>query len=211
MIGRQVRSDDVWFAVAEIALRTKENIVQSGFALGVILAAAAATACANTPPAQARQSRSAPTAAAAPAAPAASGAPSRATFQLGDTTWSAALPSNAKHESKGASLVVLSGDDRYWISRYEEGAGPINLTNARSLIVDDPDPTVLYEVGSSGSVSYELVVEGPRGPRGERTIDAPDDSGATITCAFHLGAGADEGAWRAALELCRSLRPEATP
>lgn len=129
------------------------------------------------------------------------------TFALGNTKWTVELP-GAAVTPRGAVAVMLADDGRtFWITRYEEGAGPIDLRNALSMIVDDPEPTVLFEQGRSDNVAFELVVQGPDGLRGERLIDDPDGTGATIDCSFKLAENG-EPAWRLALDVCRSLTPD---
>jgi hypothetical protein len=133
--------------------------------------------------------------------------PTPAAFRLGPGSWQMDLP-------KGAHLRLPSprgadpaeSDLVFTVSRYEEGAGPINLRNARAIILDRPDPPVLFERGPAGNLGYELVVDGPAGPRGERSMDDPDGGGATIVCGFAFAGAAEERRWRGALDACRSLR-----
>ncbi len=131
------------------------------------------------------------------------------TFALGNTKWTVELP-GAAVTPRGSVAVMLADDGRtFWITRYEEGAGPIDLRNALSIIVDDPEPTVLFEQGRTDNVAFELVVQGPDGLRGERLIDDPDGTGATIDCSFELAENG-EPAWRLALDVCRSLTPDSS-
>ncbi len=101
----------------------------------------------------------------------------------------------------------------FWVTRYENGAGPIDLRNARALMTDGAaDAPVLYATEGEDGARYELVASDlamTAGTMGERLIDDPRGDGSTILCAFEVRADAPDDAWRVALEVCRTLHPAA--
>lgn len=134
------------------------------------------------------------------------------TFTLGTTSWTLDLPGATLTKPRSSSVKLTTSDgNNFWVTQYEDGAGPIDLYSAKGIILDEPDPPVLLESDRQNEVAYELVVEGPQGFVGERLVDDPTSEGATVLCSFALAKTGDAQAWQAGLEACRSLRAAENP
>jgi hypothetical protein len=129
-------------------------------------------------------------------------------FELNGSRWLIDLP-EARVSTKYGGVKLDWGDrTSTWVSYYEDGAGPIDLDNALSIMEELGEVEVLFQVERSGALAYELVARTEGKVEGERLIDAPNEAGASVLCSFVMPEDASPAQWREALEVCRGLRPE---
>ena len=149
---------------------------------------------------------------AVPSAPAAAvtNEAAASTFELDGVTW---LLDGVVGERGERGNVQDASGRTFWVTRYEDGAGPIDLANAREIMTDGAaDAIIRLATDGEGGARYELVASDlamTAGTMGERLIDDPRGDGSTILCAFEVRADAPDDAWRVALEVCRTLHPAA--